>query len=155
MTPTNPTQPTDPHSEPRREGGRPPRAWATWAMVAAIAAIAVLPIAIGAGDGLDEPFAGADGQGQQAVEDIDPGYEPWFTPIIEVPSTETESGLFALQAAIGSGIVCYYFGVVRTRARMRAEAEGGQPAADTGDADATGGSAASGGDRDGSLPGHG
>ncbi|ASU84864.1 energy-coupling factor ABC transporter substrate-binding protein [Nocardiopsis gilva YIM 90087] len=104
-----------------QDGDRHPAAWATWAMVAAIAVIAVLPLAIGAGDSREEPFAGADAQGQQAVEDIDPAYEPWFSPIVELPSSEVESGLFALQAAIGAGIIGYYFGVVRTRSRMRTE----------------------------------
>lgn len=55
-------------------------------------------------------FAGADDQAEQAISSIDAHYQPWFKPIWEPPSGEVESFLFALQAAVGSGIVCFYLG---------------------------------------------
>lgn len=58
----------------------------------------------------DAEFAGADGLAEDAVMEINPDYEPWFEPILELPSGEIESLLFSAQAAIGSGIVCFVLG---------------------------------------------
>ncbi|SEG70266.1 cobalt/nickel transport protein [Thermomonospora echinospora] len=90
-------------------------------IVLVVVALAVAPLAMGAGDGKEEPFAGADGQAETAITENDPGYEPWFAPLYEPPSGEIESALFALQAALGAGVLGYYFGVVRTRRRLAAE----------------------------------
>ncbi|WP_116246820.1 energy-coupling factor ABC transporter substrate-binding protein [Nocardiopsis sp. FIRDI 009] len=98
-----------------------PRAWVTWALLAAVAVVAVLPLLTGAADHLEEPFAGADGQAESLVNELNPEYEPWLSPVVELPSGEVESGLFALQAAIGAGIVGYALGVARTRSRSRSE----------------------------------
>ncbi|WP_017627718.1 energy-coupling factor ABC transporter substrate-binding protein [Nocardiopsis chromatogenes] len=80
-----------------------------------------LPLLIGAGSHLEEPFSGADAQAEQTVEEIAPSYEPWFSPLYEAPSGEVESGLFALQAAVGAGIIGYTLGVLRTRRKLSAE----------------------------------
>ncbi|MGI5488400.1 energy-coupling factor ABC transporter substrate-binding protein [Microtetraspora malaysiensis] len=88
-------------------------------LLAAVAALAVLPLAIGAGDGHEEPFAGADAQAETAIAELAPDYKPWFASLYEPPSGEIESALFALQAAIGAGFLGYYFGVARTRNRLR------------------------------------
>jgi cobalt/nickel transport protein len=50
---------------------------------------------------------------------IAPDYKPWFKPLMEPPSGEIESLLFALQAAAGAGFIAYYLGVSMTRAKMR------------------------------------
>ncbi|MFC5958495.1 energy-coupling factor ABC transporter substrate-binding protein [Streptomyces pratens] len=84
-------------------------------LLLAVAALAVLPLALGLGDHKEEPFAGADGEAETAITEIEPDYEPWFSPLYEPPSGEIESGLFALQAAIGAGVLAYYFGVRRGR----------------------------------------
>ncbi|WP_304454654.1 energy-coupling factor ABC transporter substrate-binding protein [Nocardiopsis sp. YSL2] len=106
-----------------------PRAWVTWALLGAVAVLAVLPLLTGAADHLEEPFAGADGEAESLVNELDPEYEPWLSPVFELPSGEVESGLFALQAAIGAGIVGYVFGVVRTRSRLRPVTGSGHAAA--------------------------
>ncbi|MFJ4843435.1 energy-coupling factor ABC transporter substrate-binding protein [Streptomyces sp. NPDC088746] len=80
-----------------------------------VAALAVLPLALGLGDDEKEPFTGADAQAETAITEIDPGYEPWFSPLYEPPSGEIESALFALQAALGAGVLAYYFGLRRGR----------------------------------------
>ncbi|MCY9783490.1 energy-coupling factor ABC transporter substrate-binding protein [Nocardiopsis sp. EMB25] len=98
-----------------------PRAWVTWVLLGAVAVVAVLPLLTGAADHLEEPFAGADGEAESLVNELNPEYEPWLSPVVELPSGEVESGLFALQAAIGAGIVGYAFGVARTRSRLRPE----------------------------------
>ncbi|MBV2365490.1 energy-coupling factor ABC transporter substrate-binding protein [Streptomonospora nanhaiensis] len=107
-----------------------PRTLTTWLLIAAAAAIAVLPVLIGAADHLPEPFPGADAEAEEAVQRIDPDYEPWFTPVYEAPSSEIESGLFALQAAIGAGIIGYCFGVLRTRRRLERSGAPGTRAAE-------------------------
>ncbi|RAY11244.1 energy-coupling factor ABC transporter substrate-binding protein [Actinomadura craniellae] len=96
-------------------------------LVLAVAALAVIPLAIGAGDGKEEPFAGADAQAEPAILEHDPDYEPWFSPLYEPPSGEIESGLFALQAGIGMGVLGYCLGAVRTRRKL-ARAESGPDA---------------------------
>ena len=58
-------------------------------------------------------FAGADAQASAAISTLNPNYQPWFKPIWTPPSTEVESFLFALQAAIGSGVVFYYLGYLK------------------------------------------
>lgn len=67
-----------------------------------------------------EIFRGADDQAKDVISNIAPGYQPWFTPVMQPPG-ETGSLLFALQAALGAGFIGYYLGVSTTRARMRRE----------------------------------
>ena len=55
-------------------------------------------------------FAGADDKAEKEITKIDVNYKPWFSSVWQPPSGEIESLLFSLQAAIGSGIVCYFFG---------------------------------------------
>ncbi|WP_309030311.1 energy-coupling factor ABC transporter substrate-binding protein, partial [Streptomyces alfalfae] len=50
-----------------------------------------------------------------AITELKPDYEPWFSPLYEPPSGEVESALFALQAALGAGVLAYYFGLRRGR----------------------------------------
>ena len=51
------------------------------------------------------------------------GAKKWIEPIFEPNSSEVESGLFALQAALGAGIVGYALGRMSGRAKGREEAE--------------------------------
>ena len=55
-------------------------------------------------------YDGADGKAVDAIKQIAPNSKPWFSPIWEPPSAEIESLLFSLQAALGSGFICYYLG---------------------------------------------
>lgn len=68
-----------------------------------------------------EIFRGADDQAKAVITTIAPGYQPWFKPLLEPPSGEIGSLLFALQAALGAGFIGYYLGVSTTKARMRRE----------------------------------
>ena len=87
-----------------------------------VAALAVLPLALGLGDHKEEPFTGADAEAETAITELQPEYEPWFSPLYEPPSVEIESALFALQAALGAGVLAYYFGVRRGRRQGEARA---------------------------------
>ncbi|GHB49032.1 cobalt transport protein CbiN [Streptomyces cirratus] len=91
-----------------------------------VAALAVLPVALGMGDGKEEPFAGADSQAESAITQIEPDYKPWFSPLYEPPSAEVESALFALQAALGAGVLAYYFGLRKGRRQGLAHNRGEQ-----------------------------
>ena len=64
-----------------------------------------------------EIFKGADDQAKDVITKIAPGYQPWFKPLMEPPSGEVGSLLFALQAALGAGFIGYWLGTARTRAK--------------------------------------
>ena len=63
----------------------------------------------------DAEFAGADGLAKDAIIEINPGYEPWFEPILELPSGEIESLLFCTQAAIGAGVIGFILGRITVK----------------------------------------
>lgn len=110
-------------------------------LVLIVVALAVLPLALGLGDHKEEPFTGADAQAETAITELEPDYEPWFSPLYEPPSGEVESALFAVQAALGAGVLAYYFGL--HKGRRQGEARAAAAAADPGAGDL--GDAASGG----------
>lgn len=60
-------------------------------------------------------FGGADGQAEEAITEIDPDYQPWVESLLEPASGEIESLLFALQAAIGAGVVGFVLGRVTSK----------------------------------------
>ncbi len=66
-----------------------------------------------------EIFSGADGQVKEMVNQIQPDYKPWFEPPLKPPSSEIESMLFALQAALGAGFIGYWLGSSVTKAKER------------------------------------
>lgn len=65
----------------------------------------------------DAEFQGSDGLADEAISEINPDYEPWFSPIFEPKSGEIESLLFALQAAIGAGIIGFITGRMTKKAQ--------------------------------------
>lgn len=76
----------------------------------------------------DSEFGGADGEAETAITEVQPDYEPWFSSIWEPPGGETESLLFALQAAIGAGVLFYALGYYVGRAKGRDQAAAGKTA---------------------------
>jgi cobalt/nickel transport protein len=76
----------------------------------------------------DASFGGADDAAGAAVEELTPDYQPWATPIAEVilgkeiPG-ETQSLLFCMQSAIGSGILFFGFGYLVARKKYSKECE--------------------------------
>ncbi len=58
----------------------------------------------------DSEFGGADGKAEELIQEINPDYKPWASNLIELPGGETESLLFALQAALGAGVIGYVLG---------------------------------------------
>jgi cobalt/nickel transport protein len=101
-----------------------------------VIALAIVPLLLVR----DSEFGGADGQAA-AISEVAPGYQPWFHPLLEPPGGETESLLFALQAALGASLIGYFFGLKRgqRQAMPPRSGDGGNPSlaasARSGDAD--------------------
>jgi cobalt/nickel transport protein len=89
-------------------------------LLAVAAAIVVLPLLIKG----DAEFSGSDGQAQGVIDGA--GYRPWFEPLWKPPSREIEGLLFALQAALGAGLLGYYVGLRRGRGEGRNEGRNGR-----------------------------
>lgn len=60
-------------------------------------------------------FGGADGMAADVIMEQDPNYQVWFEPLVELPSGEVESLLFAVQAAIGAGVVGFVLGRITSK----------------------------------------
>lgn len=86
-------------------------------LLALVLVITVVPLAMYE----DSEFGGADGLAEEVIAEVNPNYEPWFNSFWEPPGGETESLLFALQAAIGAGFIGYYVGYKRCQAKAREE----------------------------------
>ena len=78
----------------------------------------------------EEGFVGTDSAATTHIEASQPGYSPWFKPLFAPSSGEVESGLFALQAALGGGLLGFVLGTLRERRRHRAAAADGAAASD-------------------------
>ena len=74
-------------------------------LIVLILLIGVVPLLL-----VKSEFSGSDDKGEEVIKTIKPNYEPWAKNLIELPGDETESLLFALQAAIGAGVVGYVLG---------------------------------------------
>jgi cobalt/nickel transport protein len=100
-----------------------------WLLLIAIVLLTALPLWLvqkpvpGPDGKVGEVFSGSDGQGQQAISELAPNYQPWFEPFLPPASKEIESLLFALQAALGAGVIGYWLGASVTREKFRREAE--------------------------------
>jgi cobalt/nickel transport protein len=77
-------------------------------------------------DGGRSDFTGTDTLAAELVQADTPGYEPWFSSVFSPSSAAVESGLFALQAALGGAGVGYALG--RLRGRRSTVAVGARPA---------------------------
>lgn len=80
-------------------------------LLLATVALIIIPLVLNSG----AEYGGADGEAEDLIGQINPGYEPWFSSIYEPPSGEIESLLFSTQAALGAGVVGYYLGSRRRK----------------------------------------
>ncbi|SOE02021.1 energy-coupling factor ABC transporter substrate-binding protein [Blastococcus haudaquaticus] len=78
-------------------------------IVLAVVALFAVPLLL---DGGTSEYGGTDATVTQELEAD--GYTPWFDSLFS-PAGEVESGLFALQAAIGGGALGYVLGRLRGR----------------------------------------
>jgi cobalt/nickel transport protein len=96
--------------------------WVTPVLLVILVAIFVVSLVLGGRKPAEEGegFAGTDDAAAQAAEKA--GAKEWIKPIFEPNSGEVESGLFALQAALGAGIVGYALGRMSGRRKGHDEA---------------------------------
>ncbi len=79
-------------------------------LLTSVILLAVLPLIFVHGE-----FGGADDAAKNVIKTIQPSYTPWFSSLFKLPA-ETESMLFALQAAIGAGFIGFAFGLFKGKA---------------------------------------
>lgn len=94
-------------------------------LLVAVVALFAVPLAAGWGTSGKAPadtYGGTDNAAVSAVERTDPGYRPWFSPLFRPSSPSVESGLFALQAALGAGALGFVLGRLSARPGERATA---------------------------------
>ncbi|HIQ32143.1 MAG TPA: energy-coupling factor ABC transporter substrate-binding protein [Methanothermococcus okinawensis] len=91
-------------------------------LILAVIILIIIPLVIYAGKGEEEGyFGGADSAAEDIITEINPNYQPWFSPIWEPPSGEIESLLFALQAAIGAIIIGYFIGYNKAKIELKSQ----------------------------------
>ena len=96
--------------------------WVSVGLIVLVGVIAMFPLFFNYGDDdAEEPFAGTDATATETIQEIDPNYEPWFEPLVGELPGEVESGLFALQAVIGAGVLFYVIGFYRGKAAARSD----------------------------------
>lgn len=93
---------------------RPVRSRSSWLLLLGIVLMIVAPLVAHS----RSLFTGTDTRGTAAISTVDPGYKQWVRNLWTPPKGEVESFLFALQAALGAGIVGY---VVGTKRRIKTE----------------------------------
>lgn len=91
--------------------------WPNGWLLAGVLVLAIAPLLLRQ----DAEFGGADNEAAAAIEEINPEYQPWAKPLFEPASGEIASLLFAVQAALGAGVIGYVIGLYRGR-REREEA---------------------------------
>src|SRR5579883_371503 len=86
-----------------------------WLLLLAVVVLAVAPVVFIKG----AKFSGSDDQAKSKIQELQPGYKPWFNSLIELPSGEVESLLFSVQAATGAGVIGYVIGLYKGRTEER------------------------------------
>ena len=70
----------------------------------------------------------------EPVLEANPDYQPWFEPFFQPESGEVESGLFALQAALGGSVLGFAIGALWGRRRGEQVVSAAGPAGPASDA---------------------
>lgn len=87
-----------------------------WWLVAGVVLLVVTPLIFVRGE-----YGGTDGKATEAIAEIQPSYQPWFNPVLKLPSGEVESLLFVCQGAIAAGTLGYIIGFYKGRTEKSAK----------------------------------
>jgi cobalt/nickel transport protein len=82
-----------------------------WLLVIGSVALAMGPLLVLQGKNFDA----TDARNSAAIEELRPGYQPWFNAVIKPSGPEVQTFLFATQAAIGAGLMGYVIGLYKGR----------------------------------------
>jgi cobalt/nickel transport protein len=85
--------------------------WQNWLLVVGSVALALGPLLVLQGKNFDA----TDARNSNAIEELRPGYQPWFNSVIKPSGPEVQTFLFATQAAIGAGVTGYVIGLYKGR----------------------------------------
>ena len=85
-------------------------------IILTIVALVAVPLLLPVKGDPDKAFSGSDDQAEEAIKEHNPDYVRWVTPVWKPPSSEVESGIFAIQAAAGAGVLGYLIGYLRGKA---------------------------------------
>ena len=88
-----------------------------YVLILIVCSLVGLPLVWSVPRDLGEPFVGTDSQAVALITTLAPDYQPWVKSLWTPPGPEVESFLFALQAALGAGVVGYYLGRRERRRR--------------------------------------
>lgn len=69
-------------------------------------------------------YGGSDDKAESIITAIDQNYKPWAQSLLKPVSSEIESMLFALQAAIGGGIIGFGFGRLSAKSKASTKSDG-------------------------------
>ncbi|HEY9802084.1 MAG TPA: energy-coupling factor ABC transporter substrate-binding protein [Leptolyngbyaceae cyanobacterium] len=86
-----------------------------WLLLGGVVILSALPFIVAR----NAEFAGADDSAANAVSEVQPEYKPWFQPLMQAPSGEVQTFLFASQAALGAGVLGYVIGLSKGRTEQR------------------------------------
>ena len=88
--------------------------WNNWLLLGGVLILAAAPFIFAR----NAEFAGADDRAAKAVTEVQPGYQPWFKPLMNVASCEVQTFLFASQAAVGAGTLGFLIGLYKGRSEQ-------------------------------------
>lgn len=91
--------------------------WLNGTLLLCVVLLAVLPLLTLR----QAEFKGADNQASEVISELAPDYKPWFSSVIQLPSSEVESLLFAVQASIGTGVICFGLGYLLGKRKKDAD----------------------------------
>ncbi len=90
-----------------------------WLLVGGVFVLSLGPLLVLQG----REFGATDGHNSDAVQAIQPDYQPWFAPIIKDSGPEVQTFLFACQAGLGAGLAGYILGLYRGRTEKQTKNE--------------------------------
>ena len=93
----------------------------TIALIAIIVVLFAISFALGHHFVSGTEFGGTDAAATEAIAET--GYQPWFESLFSPESGEVESGLFALQAALGAGALGFVLGWFRAKSKFAAKTD--------------------------------